>query len=190
MGGRTALLLSVLEPTIVNELIIVDSSPIHATTKQGIEVLQTLLNALTNVDLNCFSNQNMERSSIKKHLGEKLKENGIKSESRRQWLIMSLSSQLVNGKEEYKWNFNLKILKECLGQNLFLVPQNVMKEGALRSRTLFIGGGLSNYIPRDSHDQIRKIFPSAEFVYVEGAGHWVQSDKPKEFIEIVLNFLN
>ena len=73
MGGRIALLLSVLKPSNVDELIVVDSSPIHATTKQGMEVLQTFLNALLNVDLNCFSNENMERSSIKKHLNEKLR---------------------------------------------------------------------------------------------------------------------
>ena len=190
MGGRTALLLGVLEPSIVNELIVVDSSPIHATTKQGMEVLQTFLNALLNVDLNCFSNENMKRSSIKKHLNEKLKENGIKSESLRQWLLMSLSSQLVNGKEEYGWNFNLKILRECLRPNLVLLPQDVMRNDAYKNRTLFIGSGLSNYIPRDSHDKIRRIFPLAEFVYVEGAGHWVQADKPKEFLEIVLRFLS
>lgn len=191
MGGRTALLLSVLKSSIVDELIVVDSSPIHATTKQGMETLQTFLNALSNVDLKCLSNKNMDRSSIKKYLDEKLRQNGISSESRRQWLLMSLSSQHVNGKEEYDWNFNLEILRKCLtSQNIWLVPQNVMINDAFKNRALFIGSCLSNYIPRDSHDEIRKIFPLAEFVYVEDASHWVQADKPKEFLQIVLKFLS
>lgn len=33
------------------------------------------------------------------------------------------------------------------------------------------------------------MFPNAEFVYVEDAGHWVHADKPREFLSIVSDFL-
>jgi len=35
----------------------------------------------------------------------------------------------------------------------------------------------------------RERFPLAEFKYVPGAGHWVHSQKPKEFLDLLLPFL-
>ena len=103
--------------------------------------------------------------------------------------MMNLISRNIDGQEEYDWNFNLKVFKKCFRPNLTLVPQDAMKYNAFPKRTIFIGSPLSNYIPVDSHDEIRKHFPLAEFVYVDGAGHWVQADKPKEFLKIALHFL-
>ena len=50
--------------------------------------------------------QNMEIQEIKKYLDERLKENGIKSESKRQWVIMNLVHREINEVKEYDWNFN------------------------------------------------------------------------------------
>ena len=55
--------------------------------------------------------------------------------------------------------------------------------------TLFIGGSESDYIPVTDHDEIQEIFPSSEFSYVSGAGHWVHSQKPREVLELMLDFL-
>ena len=127
---------------------------------------------------------------IKQYIDKTLMENGIKSESRRQWLMMNLITKRVNGKELYDWNFNFEVLQNCFRQNLILVPQDALTcNSVYPKKTLFIGSPISNYIPRDSHDEIKKYFPQAEFVYIDGAGHWVQADKPKEFISVVLKFL-
>lgn len=40
------------------------------------------------------------------------------------------------------------------------------------------------------HPGILKLFPKAEFKYIEGAGHWLHSEKPTEFLKITLDFLN
>ena len=184
-----ALLLSLLRPSIVDQLIVIDSSPIHTTTERGIENMETFLDAISMVDMNYLTSQNMDRMSIKNYIDEILRENGIKNESRRQWLTMNLISRNVNGKEEYDWNFNLKILKKCFRNHLTLVPQDALKKNTFKKPSLFIGSLLSNYIPVDSHDAIRKHFPLASFVYVEGSGLWVHADKPKEFLNIVIPFL-
>ena len=78
-------------------------------------------------------------------------------------------------------------------------------------KTIFIGGGDSDYIPVADHDgikssnpdircmidnvtpdftEIRETFPTASFEYVEGAGHWVHSQKPKEFMQVLERFLD
>ena len=190
MGGRTALLLSLLNPDIIDQLVVVDSSPIHRTTDKGIKDIEIFLNAISKVDMSNITKQNMDRRNMKMYLDETLKENGIRNESRRQWLIMNLiSTTNINGVEEYDWNFNLKTLKQSFLSHLILLPQEVLKSNIFSKNTFFIGSPISNYIPQDSHDEIKKYFPLAEFIYVPGASHWIQADKPKEFIKIVLQFL-
>lgn len=34
------------------------------------------------------------------------------------------------------------------------------------------------------------MFPNAEFKVIDGAGHWVHSEKPNEFLQICTEFLN
>ena len=53
---------------------------------------------------------------------------------------------------------------------------------------------LSNYFllfPLRNVDmnEIRKMYPKAKVEMIAGAGHFVHSDKPQEFLEIVKNFL-
>ena len=55
--------------------------------------------------------------------------------------------------------------------------------------TLFIGGSESDYIPVHEHEEIKEIFPAAEFKYIDGAGHWVHSQKPVPFQEMIVKFL-
>ena len=189
MGGRAVMLLSLLEPSLIDQLVVVDASPINRTTDKGIKVIETFLNAISTVDMSHLTKENMDRTTMKRHIDAELKENGIKDESRRQWVTMNLISRSINGIEEYDWNFNLKVLKECFRSHLILLPQDVLKSNIFSKSTLFIGSPISNYIPQDSHDEIKKYFPLAEFIYVPGASHWIQADKPKEFLKIVLQFL-
>lgn len=46
------------------------------------------------------------------------------------------------------------------------------------------------FFRKSDHPHILKIFPNAEFKYIEGAGHWVHSEKPAEFLQICIEFLN
>ena len=60
---------------------------------------------------------------------------------------------------------------------------------SLQGPTLFIGGADSDYIPVADHDLIKELFTEAEFQYVSGAGHWVHSQKPREFLDCLLEFV-
>lgn len=37
--------------------------------------------------------------------------------------------------------------------------------------------------------EIQEYFPLADLIFIEGAGHWVHSQKPEKFLEIVCKFL-
>ncbi len=58
------------------------------------------------------------------------------------------------------------------------------------SATLFPGmQRLFSSITTNGVNPFRERFPLAEFKYVPGAGHWVHSQKPKEFLDLLLPFL-
>jgi pimeloyl-ACP methyl ester carboxylesterase len=55
--------------------------------------------------------------------------------------------------------------------------------------TLFIAGARSHYIKAEHHVAITRLFPRAEHAIIPGAGHWVQAERPQEFLAEVRRFL-
>ncbi len=55
--------------------------------------------------------------------------------------------------------------------------------------TLFVSGATSNYIKPEHRPIIRSWFPSARFVTLKNAGHWLHADNPSGFIAVVEAFL-
>jgi pimeloyl-ACP methyl ester carboxylesterase len=54
---------------------------------------------------------------------------------------------------------------------------------------LFVKGGKSDYINADNYPDIIELFPNNQLAEIPGAGHWVQAEKPVEFIEVTEKFL-
>ena len=55
--------------------------------------------------------------------------------------------------------------------------------------TLFIAGAASDYIRPEHRPMIRSLFPSARFVTLKNAGHWLHADNPSGFVGVVEAFL-
>lgn len=55
--------------------------------------------------------------------------------------------------------------------------------------TLFMPGGLSNYVRADHAADIERMFPKVEFLRIDGAGHWVHAEKPGEVTAGLSEFL-
>lgn len=53
--------------------------------------------------------------------------------------------------------------------------------------TLFLNGALS---VKHDDDVYKKLFPNAQIKVVEGAGHYVHTDKPKTSAEVLAVFLD
>lgn len=56
--------------------------------------------------------------------------------------------------------------------------------------SLFIVGALSDFVQKQDMIATKIMFPNAQFISVPGAGHWVHSEKPNEFLGHVLTFIN
>lgn len=88
------------------------------------------------------------------------------------------------------WRMNLDAIHKAFETDIINFPYDKFESKVSFDKpSLFIGGANSEYLPVHHHPDILELFPRAEFVYVPGAGHWVHSQKPTEFIEIVLKFI-
>jgi len=54
---------------------------------------------------------------------------------------------------------------------------------------LWVAGGDSGYITEEVTDEMGRWFPTNRRVTIKGAGHWVHSEKPEVFLEVLERFL-
>lgn len=87
---------------------------------------------------------------------------------------------------EYRWRLNLTALiadyDDILGW-----PGTGLYNGP----TLFVGGTRSKYLSRERDaDLIASHFPRARIDMIEGAGHWIHSERPNQVRELLEQFLS
>jgi esterase len=61
--------------------------------------------------------------------------------------------------------------------------------GAYDGPSLFVSGAESDYVLPEHRPAIKAQFPSARFVAVKNAGHWVHADNPAGFLAVMEAFL-
>lgn len=89
---------------------------------------------------------------------------------------------------KYKWRVNLSVLEENFRTQIAVFPN--VESKVYNGKTMFIGGSNSDYIKIEDHKKIKQLFPTANFVYINGANHWVHADKPTEFLKTTVDFIN
>ncbi|PHR47091.1 MAG: alpha/beta hydrolase [Fluviicola sp.] len=166
MGGKTIMRYAQKYPGKIEKMIVVDMGvkeyPIHH---------DTILDGLKSIDLNEINT----RSGASAQLSEY-----IDNQSIRQFLLKNLY-WIEKGK--LGWRINIDVLDREMAQ----IVKSLPKEESLID-VLFIAGGQSNYILEEDHDDIRNLFPLADFHTIERAGHWIHAETPEEFMEEVLGY--
>lgn len=168
MGGKTAMLFAVNHPKKVEKLIVADISPRKYPAHH-----QDILVALNKVD---FAVQK-SRIEIDEVLQKYISNSGI-----RMFLMKNVTR---NGKEGYKYRFNLRALTENYDEIVVGLPSDTHFE----KDTLFLSGEKSGYIGVDDVPLIEAHFPKSEIITVKNAGHWLHADNPRQFYDEVVSFL-
>ncbi|MGB1247265.1 MAG: alpha/beta fold hydrolase [Chitinophagales bacterium] len=168
MGGKTVMQFALQNPDMVDKLIVADIAPV-----KYIGGHEAIFNALLAVDLPNIST----RKEIETQLATTIKEFGV-----RQFLMKGLTRGEGN---IFEWKFNLQSLWNNYKEVLGTFESNEVFEG----ETLFLKGGNSKYILADYQEQINTFFPDNQIQTIEGAGHWLHAEKPMDFLEKTLNFL-
>jgi len=180
MGGKTAISFAIKWPEMLNGLLIADISPFTYESSKLAAYTQNLviLNAILSVDLNKIST----RSDAEMFLREK-----ISSEKERNLILKNLQRNTNN-------SFSWKLNASSLLTNLDKIMEGIKRQTDFNQQitgfpVLFLRGSNSDYICTDDIRDILHVFPAAEIITVEGAGHWIQVDRPDEVIKNIKNLL-
>ena len=187
MGGRTVMYTALTHPEVVESLVVVDVSPVNVqfstmdATSWNMSHFFHAMKAVRFLQPTAIEKWSISkaRKDADEQLSHRIKDPGLRS-----WLLMNMV--LDNG--EVKWRQNLEVIHEAFENDIRTFP-TLNPPLTFDKKTVFIGGANSEYIPVEDHPEILETFPSATFEYVKGAGHWVHSEKPAQFLELVLKHL-
>ncbi|KAI9292593.1 alpha/beta-hydrolase [Neoconidiobolus thromboides FSU 785] len=177
MGGRVAMNL-VLEQQYkkignkINKLIVVDVGPYPMDIGTS---FNHYIQQMKKIEAKKINKQS-EADAI-------LNENGITDINIRQFLLTNFKKQ-TNG--TYKFRNPLLVLENQLPR-LTKLDEKLLQQKC-NMKTLFIAGSKSNYLPQGSYEKLNQLFVNCELKYLD-AGHWVHSQKPKEFLDLVTKFV-
>lgn len=168
MGGKTAMKFALEHSDEVERLIVVDITPKDYPVHHD-----TILEALKLLDFD----EVKSRKEVEENLLHSIHSKDV---------VLFLSKNIYwKEKDKLAFRFNLNALDE----NLDLISGWPAVNGTFEGRTLFIRGVKSNYITQTDEDIIRAYFPEAEIINLD-SGHWVHAEKPDEFFNEVMNFID
>ena len=166
MGGKAAMVLSILDSNLVEKLIIADIAPVsysHDNTKY--------IRAMKKIQLDRLAT----RTDAIMQLAESVPEPELRS----------FFAQSIDIKNK-RWKLNLDVLEREM-EKIISFPQ---LPGQYEKASLFLSGALSNYLQITHRPSIIKLFPRAKFAKIPNAGHWLHAEKPREFEAAVRTFLS
>ena len=167
MGGKLAMTFALEHPDRCDGLIVVDSTSL--AFRGGHEyIFETMMAA----PLDSFGS----RSEIDEYFKSYFKEDGLR------WFLLK-NIALTDG--VYTWKPNLTDLYENYHKIVEAIPIN----GTYQGKTTIIAGGESDYVQDEDLESMRSFFPNIQYHVVEGAGHWVHAQKPKEMKSHIHSFM-
>lgn len=202
-GGRIGMMLALLYPKVVDRLVVVDTNPLR--TLNGPSMNSPILHAtavLKNMEPELRQCQGYSRG-LK---AEKAIEHILKDTRDRAVVLSNLVQQngswsTANGRPEkvttngvkpdpnslWRVNLDAVLSNPCLTE----FPDFGSGSGAptFEGKTLFIQGKQSPNMKPSDEPRIRRLFPNAQFVWMEDTGSWMHLEKKQEFLQHVLKFL-
>jgi esterase len=169
MGGKTAMMLALTRPDLVERLVVVDIAPAVSRGPIG-----DVLAMLRSVPLERFS----ERAEVQAALAGMIPDPKLRG-----FLMLNV----VAGPTGLAWAVNLDALARHF-DSIAGFPE-VPSARAFPGPALFLVGGTSDYVRPEHHAEIHRLFPAATIEVIPGAGHWVHADAPAAFVAVLERFL-
>lgn len=173
MGGKIAMLVALHRPELVERLVVVDVSPV---TYHHTEEFRGYVDAMRGLDLAA-----LERRSE----ADGLLREAVPIPSVRAFLLQNLRH------EDGRWTWQLNL--DVIGRDL--VELGEWPEDRLEGATpyagpvLWVAGADSSYVQDEHAVPMDRWFPANRKVTIKGAGHWVHSQQPQVFLEVLRRFL-
>lgn len=174
MGGKTAVCFSLKWPGLIRGLLVADISPFSPL--EGYDEFyrqhMSILSAIRSVDAGSLTSREEADSLLSRQ---------IVSEKIRSMLLKNL--ERVKGKG-FRWKLNA----DALVKNIEKIIDGYSRDEIYPVTgfpVIFLRGTLSAYLPESDYRFIELLFPASEMVSLEGAGHWIHTERPGDVLRYI-----
>lgn len=171
MGGKVAMLLALRRPELVERLCVVDMAPVDY---RRTAVFEGFVAAMRGMDLTAIHS----RQDAEEALAPAVPDPAVRG---------FLLQNLRRDGDSWRWQMNLDVLGASLPQLAgWPEPETVRPyDGPV----LWIAGADSDYVKPEYDEAMRALFPRYRKVTIKGAGHWVHSEQPEVFVDVLRRFV-
>lgn len=172
MGGKIAMALALRHPELVSRLVVVDVSPV--AYESGREFLG-YIDTMRALDLGSLERRDQADEALR---------GAVPNTTVRSFLLQNLRRE----SDGWRWMLNLDLLSAHMPE-LAGWPESEFEGTKYDGPVLWIGGANSEYVADDFAPAMEAHFPRVRRVTIKGAGHWVHSEQPAVFVEVLTRFV-
>ena len=174
LGGKVAMVLALRHPDLVERLCVVDVSPVaygHLSQFAG------YIAAMRGLDLGSLSRRDDADAALA---------DAVPDPTVRGFLLQNLRRD----GDDWRWQVNLDVLAADLSEIGGWPEDRLVGTLPYRGPVLWIAGGRSDYVTPAYAEAMDRWFPTNRLVTIKQAGHWVHSEQPEVFLEVLRRFLD
>jgi pimeloyl-ACP methyl ester carboxylesterase len=178
LGGKVAMVLALRHPELVERLCVVDVAPVaYGHTDEFVGYID----AMSGLDLSTLT----QRSQAEEALTE-----AVPNPTVRAFLLQNLRREtLPDTSSGWRWQINLEGIRRDLTEIGGWPAEELAGLAPYGGPVLWIGGERSDYITEAYVSEMDRLFPRNRRVTIKNAGHWVHSEQPKIFLEVLRRFV-
>lgn len=169
MGGKTAMVLALTEPDLLDRLVVVDIAPKHYGDlhRFGGYIAEMRRLPLAEITSRADAEERFEEDDP-----------GVKA---------FLLQNLRRGKKGWHWQANIALIADDAarggGSTIADFPFEPEDVTPYERPVLWLNGGDSEYVHDEDVPRMQAFFPLVRQVTVKGAGHWVHTEAPEVTVE-------
>jgi pimeloyl-ACP methyl ester carboxylesterase len=172
LGGKVAMVLALRHPDLVERLCVVDVSPVSYSSGRE---FGGYIEAMQGMDLSAID----QRSDAEEALAD-----AVPSATVRGFLLQNLRRE----GDSWRWQVNLDVLGQDLAEVGGWPEEQLAGTPAYEGQVLWIAGARSDYVRDEYAEAMDRWFPHNRRVTIKNAGHWVHSEQPEVFVEVLRQF--
>ena len=172
MGGKAAMVLALRHPELVDRLCVVDISPVEYA-KAG--EFRGYIDAMQGMDLSALTGRADAEAALAA---------AVPNPTVRGFLLQNLRRD----GDGWRWQANLDVLGRDLAELGGWPEEALAGTAPYDGPTLWVAGATSPYVREEYVAAMERWFPRVRRVTVKDAGHWVHSEQPEVFLEVLRRF--
>ncbi len=172
MGGKIAMCLALRHAELVERLVVVDVAPVaYPSGREFVGYVETM----RALDLSTLERRDQADDALAP---------AVPNPVVRSFLLQNLRRT----DDGWHWQVNLDLLGASM-DGLTGWPGDALGDATYDGHVLWVGGADSDYIDDAHSPEMDRRFPRNRRVLIKGAGHWVHSEQPAIFLEVLRRFL-